>query len=179
MYRSHSVNVWVWVTLWPDLPKFVQKSWWFSPLIQMWFIMQIQFIYWFEKTSICIKFSCIWIICSLTYNFWTKIEIQAIVTVAYMYVVSILHIRWPVRYPDRSCSRPTCSKFHGESCDHLSFSHIFAIIFCKQHLWWHILLEVWLIYLNVSCAATRWHWAELAVLRCKQIFAKCFLSLQK
>ena len=87
--------------------------------------------------------------------------------------------RCPVRYPDWSCSQPTCSKFHEESCDHLSFSYIFAIIFCKQHLWWHILLEVWLIYSNVSCAATRWHWAELAVLRCKQIFAKWFLSLQK
>ena len=73
----------------------------------------------------------------------------------------ILCIRWPVRYPDRSCSQPTCSKFHGESCDYLSFFHIFAIIICKHHLWWHIWLAVWLIYLNVSCAATRWHWVEL------------------
>ena len=91
----------------------------------------------------------------------------------------VLFTRWPVRYPDRSCSQPTCSKFHGESCDHLSFFHIFAIIFCKQHLWWHILLEVWLIYLNVSCAATRWHWAGRAVLRCKQIFSKMVSFLAK
>ena len=60
-------------------------------------------------------------------------------------------IRSPVQCSDRSCSPFTCSKFHGETCDPLSFFNIFTSIFCFEHLRWHILSEVWFIYKTVNC----------------------------
>ena len=48
----------------------------------------------------------------------------------------------------------TCSKFHGESCDHLWFFHFFTSHFCIQHLRWHswLVLGFW----SRGCQVVMW-----------------------
>ena len=47
---------------------------------------------------------------------------------------------------------PSCSKFLRESCDPVSFFHIYASYFCIKNLGWHISKEVWFVYLNICCS---------------------------